>query len=550
MKKLIFNIFDLIINLYFFFYLGLFITDYSFIFSKPLSNISGFTALLLVFLAVRWISDKGSFEKLFFLSNLKKMFKLNDISILLIIFCLLFIDFTAVSIVRHISLSTRTWDMGIPVQALWNTLQGDILFSSLKGNMNLLGDHFQPIYFLLAPFYRLCPHVITLLILQSLLLAVSIYPLYFIAKDKLKDRLLIFAFILSFVLYKPLRGIAFSDFHLESFIVPLSFLAFYCLTQKKHTLFWLAVLFLLCTKETAVFITIGIGLYTLFFLKRFTTAIILIILSVFAWIYETKVFIPHFNDFGAFFYTAKMPFGETYQENLLFILQKPAAFIKFLFLPEKIKYCLSLFGPVGFLNLFRPYLYALGIPPLFSILIGNKAGYCDITSHYVAHILPFVYIMAIYGAAKITGLFKKMNLRINPILSLIIIFLSLFFYTKTDAYKLHKFIKSIKINRSFEKFSYLKLIPDNASVSATSNLVPHLSHRKYIYDWDSKGEVVFKTEYIIIDSDFSAPLSKDVKLRLSEYKKFFSNPDNSFLILRNPHPDEKFINNFRANFGL
>ena len=43
----------------------------------------------------------------------------------------------------------------------------------------------------------------------------------------------------------------------------------------------------------------------------------------------------------------------------------------------------------------------------------------------------------------------------------------------------------------------LKLIPANASVSAHTNLVPHLTHREFIY---MNGDEKFLVDYLIIDS--------------------------------------------------
>ena len=41
---------------------------------------------------------------------------------------------------------------------------------------NLLGDHFQPIVALVAPFFRVFPTPVTLLVAQALLTAVSVVP--------------------------------------------------------------------------------------------------------------------------------------------------------------------------------------------------------------------------------------------------------------------------------------------------------------------------------------------------------------------------------------
>jgi uncharacterized membrane protein len=568
-QELLKRILNLIITLYLVFYLGLFITDYSFILKKGLSNIAGFTALLFFLLLSRYFLDKPTFWQLSIFKKLNWITKLNDKLLLLVIFILIISIISVLGIMRHLSLSSLAWDMGIFDQAIWNTLQGDMFFSSIRGNMNLLGDHFEPILFLLVPFYAIWPHVFTLVIIQALVLALSVFPLYLIAKNKLNNRFLVFSFIISFALSKAIRGIGLSDFHPECFMVPLSFFAFYFLIKKKYFLFFLTILLLIACKETAVFIVLGLGIYTLFVLKRRITGLCLIAMGILSWIIETKIIIPAFSNDKTFLYYVRLPFGTTYQQNLNFVLNHPIKFLKFIFMPKKVNYCFKLLGPVGFTSIFAPTEYILIILPILSILLGSAAlcGYYLLSSHYVGHVLPFVYISAIYGTGNLVNIFQKLKFisdenklkKINNFIAIYVIILSLFFYGKTDAYKLNKFIDGAKQNHASEKIAYLSLVPKEVSVSATSNLVPHLSHRKYIYAWEPDVEVAFITEYIVIDLDFLMQSSRIDKNKISEdfaklaqrnYKKIFSNQEQTFFIFTNPNSDKSAVKNFRGNLGI
>ncbi|MFZ2938277.1 MAG: DUF2079 domain-containing protein [Candidatus Omnitrophota bacterium] len=562
LKKII----NFIILAYLFFFLSLFITDYSFIHGVGFTNISGFTALLLALLFIRWMLDKKSFGQIYIFKKFVQLTKINDRSLLVVFFLLITFTISALSIVRHLSFSSMAWDMGAFDQAFWNTLQGNIFFSSLRGNISLLGDHFEPILFLIVPFYALWRHVFTLLIIQALLLGSSVFPLYLIAKHKLKSQVLIFAFITSFALSKAIRGIGLSDFHPEAFIVPLCFLAFYALTSKKNLLFILSIFFILACKETSVFVVIGFGIYAFFALKRKLTGLLLIILAIFFWFLETKLIIPSLNDShtGYYFYN-RMPFGSTYQENLVFVLKNPLKFISFIFIPEKISFCIKLFGLAGFCSFFAPAQYILFIVPLFILLLGTPqlSGYYSLSSHYVAFVLPFVYISSIYGAANLIEFIKRRQVskRISPdkikiILSAYIIIISLFFYGKTDAYKFRRFIDGIRQGRSFEKIAYLSRIPKDASVSASANLVPHLSGRKYIFEWNPETDLSLKTDYIVIDTTLVDYMPLSVRSKIPEffnkatkagYKKVFQGPSKTFFIFFNPDNDNSSVVNYRWN---
>lgn len=557
---------NFIILAYLFFFLSLFITDYSFIYRGGFTNISGFTALLLALFFIRWLIDKKSFGQIYFFKKYAQLTKISDRPLLVVFFLLITFTISALSIARHLSFSSMAWDMGAFDQAFWNTLQGDIFFSSLRGNISLLGDHFEPILFLIVPFYALLRHVFTLLIIQALLLGSSVFPLYLIAKNKLKSRILIFAFITSFALSKAIRGIGLSDFHPEAFIVPLCFLAFYALTSKKNLLFALSIFLLLACKETSVFVVIGFGLYAYLALKRRITGLLLIILALFFWVLETKLIIPFLNDSqtGYYFYK-RMPFGSTYQENLVFVLKNPLKFLSFIFMPEKVSFCIKLFGLAGFCSFFAPAQYILFSVPLFILLLGTPqlSGYYSLSSHYVAFVLAFVYISSIYGAANLIEFIKRRQIfksigpkKINYFLSAYIIVISLFFYGKTDAYKFRKFIDGMIANRSFEKIDYLSMVPRNASVSASANLVPHLSGRKYIFEWNPENELSLKTDYIVIDTIFVNYMPASVRSKIPDffnkaiqagYKKVFQDSSQTFFIFFNPDNDNSSIMNYRWN---
>ena len=74
-------------------------------------------------------------------------------------------------------METRSWDLGIFEQVVraYAHLQAPI--ADLKGpGTNILGDHFSPVTALLAPFYRLFPTPVTLLVAQAALFALAAVP--------------------------------------------------------------------------------------------------------------------------------------------------------------------------------------------------------------------------------------------------------------------------------------------------------------------------------------------------------------------------------------
>nr|WP_232792602.1 DUF2079 domain-containing protein [Actinacidiphila yeochonensis] len=85
--------------------------------------------------------------------------------------------YTALSVTRYRQLLTMSWDLGIFEQAVKSYAHLHAPVADLKGpGFNILGDHFSPVTALIAPFYRVFPTPVTLLVAQAVLFAVSVIP--------------------------------------------------------------------------------------------------------------------------------------------------------------------------------------------------------------------------------------------------------------------------------------------------------------------------------------------------------------------------------------
>ncbi|MDX3070740.1 DUF2079 domain-containing protein, partial [Streptomyces sp. ND04-05B] len=90
---------------------------------------------------------------------------------------LLFAAYAAVSVGRYLRMGTRSYDLGIYEQTVRAYAHFQAPIAELKGpGYNVLGDHFSPVTMLLAPFYRLFPTSVTLLVAQAALFALSAVP--------------------------------------------------------------------------------------------------------------------------------------------------------------------------------------------------------------------------------------------------------------------------------------------------------------------------------------------------------------------------------------
>jgi uncharacterized membrane protein len=543
---------NLTLNLYSLFLLSLFFTDYSFLPPgilekfKVQNGISNFSVQALVFiflLLTRWLISRSALNKILFVRLLRKFFGLKDSKILFFIFLFFTLLISVIGIARHFSFSSAGCDMGSSDQAIWNTIKGRFLFSSLIGNVNHLGAHFEPILLLISPLYFIWPNIIILILLQAFSIGAAIFPLYLIARHRLNNRFLVFGFIFSYFLSRPIRGVALLDFHTDSFLVPLIFFSYYFLISKKNILAAFSLLLMLLCKEDVNFLIIGFGIFIAIYQRRYVTGLVLAATGAVGWLVTTNVIMPFFAHTKSYIYTVWLPFGRTYSQNISAVVNNPGLLVNLFFTPEKFNFYIRLFAPLAFLSFFSPQHYVLFLVPLLEHILGSlrHPGMQTISSHYPAHTMPFIFISAIYGAAWILDRVKGSNAKkIAPILlSCILAILSLAFYGKSDGHRLAKFFRGAKEIASKEIISDLRVIPKDASVCAVHRLVPHLSHRKYIYIWPGLNKFKYNTQYVVIYKpliETKNDVISDILLSLKEkgYNIVVSDRVRDFYIFYNP----------------
>src|SRR5260370_41378517 len=100
-----------------------------------------------------------------------------------------FVLYSVLSVLRHVTYHSFGPDLGIFDQVFWNTTRGRFLESTMSlvqaQPHSYLADHFSPVYLLLMPPYLLIPRPETLLVIQTLFLALGVWPLYLLTRLKL-----------------------------------------------------------------------------------------------------------------------------------------------------------------------------------------------------------------------------------------------------------------------------------------------------------------------------------------------------------------------------
>ena len=83
--------------------------------------------------------------------------------------------YTALGLVRYNRGLSGNYDLGIFSQAAQNWANGNLPYSSIKGEKNLLGDHFSPVTIVFGIAWRIFPDPRSLIIMQALAIAVGVF---------------------------------------------------------------------------------------------------------------------------------------------------------------------------------------------------------------------------------------------------------------------------------------------------------------------------------------------------------------------------------------
>lgn len=503
---------------------------------------------VLVFL--NFVFNPAEFPRLWVMRIFKKIASIPPPAALKIFFALFFLLFSAICLFRHYSFGSDAYDLGLFSTAVWNGGHGGGLFSSLKGNIDLLSDHFEPVLYLFSPVFYLWPDPAALLVTQNLLILSAIFPIYWIAREKLGSHEVALALVVSFLLSRTLKGIYVTDFYPECLLVPIFSFGMYFILKGRKLLFCILMILALGCKEDLAFSVAFMGIFLFFVRKERKLGVFLFVLGIASWIVTTKWVIPHFSATGTYRYVGRFPFGASYWDNLKAVLFSPWRLIPVLFTPPKLAYLLETFSPVGFLPILGLPYFIPAIPGILINLISNYWKQASVSFHYGSRILPFTYIAAIWGI----DLFARRILpKIRPrwdrqkFLSFTAVALVLWagvFISVPDTRQLSKFAVKWDV-QFFEKRAILRKIPRDASLCASYFLVPHVSLRRYIYSWENTiggKDTHTVCEYVALDKKVSGWTDSDFegitqKLLKAGYQKIEQDSRNELFIFRNPAAD-------------
>lgn len=307
------------------------------------------------------------------------------------------------AIAQHESFHNMGNDLGIYTQLMWTTGHGELFYTTLiEETTNFLGHHFTPLIAILAPFYRIWPDARLLLVAQTIILALGAFPLFAFARRRISQPIALLV-VMTYFLSPFLAFIALFEFHEISFAVPLLMAAGAALLDKraKATLFWLVLALLV--KEEVTLIAIGFALYALFVQRRWQFGIGLTLATLVWALFLFGFLMPSLNHLeGNYtFATRYASLGNTPGQIILTLITSPATVLSIITTEAKQYFLYALFLPSAGLPLLGLPSTLLALPTLTYLMLSDYELQIDISKHYTAPILPFLYLSTVIALERL-----------------------------------------------------------------------------------------------------------------------------------------------------
>jgi uncharacterized membrane protein len=430
----------------------------------------------------------------------------------------LFLAYGTLSLFRLLQLSPSSWDLGIYTEYVKQYAHLKPPAVDIRGaGFNLLGDHFQPIVALIAPFFRLFPSAATLLVAQTLLVALSVFPVSRLAREKLgtgPGRAIAIAYGLSWGLQQMIEF----DFHEVAFAVPLLAFSLSALArgQLRAGVWW--ALPLVFVKEDQGFTVAAIGLYLIIAGlraqssqdsqspdgRRWTKAGLFLLIWGFAWSFlAIGVIIPHVNPAHQYDYWSDggvlAPNGRLTLIGL--VKQLLTAW------PDKLQTTVLLLLPTAFVALRSP-LALIAAPSLLLRFTSTDSSFWGTLWHYNATVMPILFVAAVDALVRIQsrGPARRARARRYGAAMMLAIAVALsFHFPVSDLWNAQTYRISPHVAAAE---AAMAVVPDGATVQTTLDLLAPLAARTDTFWMGTAGNPL--TQYIVFDgrdSDYASPIT-------------------------------------------
>ena len=472
---------------------------YSSTFADSIYYCIGFMVIMTM-VVIYCFSEKDGLSKVKTIIPLRIIDKLSQkpTIILVMLLGIGFAIFTGgMTTLRYLEYATPSMDFGIFSQMFHymvknlqqlTTCERDVLMSHF-------GVHISPAYYLMLPFYALYQSPITLEVCQAAVIALGLIPLYLLAHRFRLSNPEIVGVSICYAFYPALSMGCFYDLHENAFLPLFLLLLLYFIESDRLPGIIISTILVFSVKEDAPVYVAFIALYLMIDKKKYFKGAVLLSASMIYFLVATFI-VNKFGDGELVNRFANLIYDDS--NSVLCIIKTlildPGYALQQVFLQENLLFIFEVLAPLCFLPLFvKRWSQLILIGPFILVnLMSDYVFFHDISFQYVFGNIGILFYLMIVNVSTL-----KTSYRIKAV-PLMAVFSVMMFVSLMQG-KMHywdDYQSSYFKNRWETMNEALEKIPIDASVTATTFLVPRLSDRDELYDMTYTDEV---TDYIALD---------------------------------------------------
>jgi uncharacterized membrane protein len=382
---------------------------------------------------------------------------------------------------QYATFNSRAPDLAIFDQAIWNTLEGRFMYSSIIGR-NIFTEHFSPYFTLLAPLFWLWPDGRILYIVQTVGIAVAGLLLYRIVRDKHPK--IAPWFLLAFFLNPALHEVTLLELRRVTLAMPYLALAMLALYKKQRRLLLFGLVLALLCKENIGLLVAMVGIYLILFEKDWKYGLTLAIAGA-TWVIVAMVrIIPAFNTAddpsGYRLVSYFASYGDSLPSILTSMLQDPSALLLRIFDRKALQALWRISLPLGLvLPLLAPDWLLICLPSFVYMLASDHPGMHQLKDWYMASPLPILFAAIGVG-------FNRISVhRASWLVAVLLLCTGIAFPSFSQVPLGGQYDPSLYALTEHHHLAaeIVSAVPEEAHVAAQVSFLTHLAHHEHLYHY-------------------------------------------------------------------
>ena len=403
-----------------------------------------------------------------------------------------------------------SYDHGLFNQVFWNNLHGRLFQSSLTSANSVasledgviptvrflhLAHHFVLDFLLWIPLYAVFPHPVTLIVLQVGLTTIAGLVLYALARHYLPPQLSLWitgSYYAAIAVISP----TFANFYEQCQIPLFTFALLLALEKQRWGWFWLCALLVLGIREDAGVVLFGVGAYLLLSRRHPWVGLAVCLISISYVTIVTSVIVPQISTDSSRLYLATRfnQFVDSPNPTMMQVLwgmaTRPVALISSLFLPfdRRLSYLAGQWLSLAFIPALSPSAWTIAGFPLLALFLQSGRSALSLNLRYALAVVPGVFYGAVLWWSCHPHWFTPRFRRIWSVCLVLSIVVTVtnnpnraLSFMVPDSIRPWVFVPLTRQWSHADQINQvIRQIPADASVSATTYLIPHLSSRRAI----------------------------------------------------------------------